>query len=200
MSMRSLREYLQQYLRQHPMQEGLNMARLLERWPELLGDYLGDRLVPVAFERGTLVCQVVSSGLVQELQFLERDILAKLRQFDGGEGIRRLKLVAGAPLRKQHEDQLQQIEKARLQRMSPYRLKRQVSPTAGEIARLERETVTITNPELRQRTQQLFQVMIQRQKQLQQQHWHVCQACHTYYEPAYRCCPYCQGPDSRGSS
>lgn len=194
--MKSLRDYLKQYLRQHPIQEGLNMARLLERWPELLGDYLADRLVPVSFERGTLVCQVVYSGLVQELQFLERDILAKLRLFDGGEGIRKLKLVAGAPLRKQDEHQLQQIEKARQQRMLPYHLKRAMAPSASELARLERETTTISNPELRQRTQQLFQVMIQRQKQLQQQHWHVCQCCHTYYEPAYKVCPYCYGSKS----
>lgn len=172
------------------------MVRLLERWPELLGDYLADRLIPVSFERGILVCQVMYSGLIQELQFLERDILGKLRLFEGGEGIRKLKLVAGVPLRKQDEHQLEKIEKARQQRMSPYHLKRGLGASASELARLERETLTIANPELRQRTQQLFQVMIQRQKQLQQQHWHVCQKCHTYYEPAYKYCPYCQGSKS----
>lgn len=194
--MKSLRDYLRHYLRQHPIQEGLNMARLLEHWPELLGDYLSDRLVPVSFERGTLVCQVLTSGLIQELQFLERDILGKLRLFEGGEGIRRLKLVAGAPLRKQDVQQLQQIEQARQQRMTPYRLSGTSRPSASEMARLEKETGTIANPELRQRTQQLFQVMIQRQKQLQQQKWHVCQNCSTYYEPVYTSCPYCQGSKS----
>lgn len=194
--MKSLRDYLRQYLRQHPMQEGLNMAGLLERWPELLGDYLADRLTPVTFERGTLVCQVMYSGLIQELQFLERDILAKLRLYEGGESIRKLKLVAGAPLRRQDEAQLVRIEKARQQRISPYQLQRASRPTPKELDRLERETGTISNPELRQRTQQLFQVMIQRQKQLEQQHWHVCQSCNTYYEPIYTSCPYCQGSKS----
>lgn len=189
--MKALSDYLKQYLRQHPIQEGLNMARLLDRWQELLGDYLAERLIPVAFERGTLVCQVLTSGLIQELQFLERDILAKLRRFEGGESIRRLKLVAGAPLRRQDDRQLAQIEKANQQRSRSYRLGREAAPTPGELARLEQETGAIPNPELRQRTRQLFQVMIQRQKQLQQQQWRVCQQCKTYYEPGYKHCPYC---------
>jgi hypothetical protein len=191
--MKALRDYLQQYLRQHPIQEGLNMARLLEHWPELLGEYLSERLIPVSFEKGTLVCQVMYSSLIQELQFLERDILGKLRLFDGGKGIQRLKLVAGAPQRRQNDGQLKQIERARQQRSTPYRLGQGSRPTANELARLERETVSITNPELRERTQQLFQVMIQRQKQLQQQQWRVCQSCNTYYEPGYKRCPYCHG-------
>lgn len=192
--MKALRDYLKQYLRQHPIQEGLNMARLLDRWPELLGDYLAERLIPVSFERGTLVCQVLYSGLIQELQFLERDILSKLRLFEGGEGINRLKLVAGAPLRRQDSNQLKQIETARQQRMNPYRLGRDTTrPTPNELAKLENETISIANPELRQRTQQLFRVMIQRQKQLQQQKWRVCQTCNTYYEPGYKQCPYCLG-------
>lgn len=192
--MKALSEYLKQYLRKHPIQEGLNMARLLDHWPELLGDYLAERLIPVSYERGTLVCQVLYSGLIQELQFLERDILGKLRLFDGGEGIQRLKLVAGAPLRRQDDGQLKQIEKARQQRMSPYKIGRDTTrATPSELARLEKETLSISNPELRQRTQQLFQVMIQRQKQLQKEHWRVCQTCNTYYEPGYKQCPYCLG-------
>lgn len=167
------------------------MARLLERWPELLGDYLAERLVPVSYERGTLVIQVLYSGLIQELQFLERDILGKLRLFEGGEGIRRLKLVSSAPVRRQDGGQLEKIERARQQRAGSYRLGAQTRPSASEMARLEQQTNTIANPELRQRTRQLFQVMIQRQKQLQQQQWRICQACHTYYEPHYKRCPYC---------
>lgn len=190
--MKALREYLMSYLRQHPIQQGLNMAKLLESWPDLLGDYLAERLVPVTFDKGILVCQVVSSGLVQELQFLEADILSKLKLFEGGAKIRKLKLVAGNPMRKQDSQQLQQIEKARQQRLNAYHLVNSGRPSALDLAQLEQQTEAITDPELRQKTSKLFQAMILRQKQLQAQKWQACKRCHTYYEPGYKECPYCR--------
>ena len=188
--MKALRDYLLAYLRHHPMKEGLNLAHLIEIWPQLVGEYLSERLVPVAFEKGVLICQVSFSALIQELQFLEPDILAKLQNFDGNVKIKKLKLVASSPYRKQHKAELNIIEKAHQQRKNHY----QIQPNRSietKLAQFDKQTEQIADPQLRLQTHKLFAAIERRQKQLEAQKWKICYQCHTYYEPGYKQCPYC---------
>lgn len=188
--MKALREYLLAYLRHHPVKEGLNLANLIEKWPLLVGEYLSERLVPVAFEKGVLVCQVSFSALIQELQFLESDILAKLQNFDSNIKITKLKFVASAPYRKQHKSELSVIEKAHQQRKFNYQIQSDKTlETRPE--QFEKQTEKISDPQLRQQTHKLFAAIERRQKQLEAQKWKICYQCHTYYEPGYKQCPYC---------
>ncbi len=178
------------YLRHHPIKEGLNLAHLIEKWPQLVGEYLSERLVPVSFEKGVLVCQVSFSALIQELQFLEPDILAKLQNFDGNVKIKKLKFVASAPYRKQHKTELNLIERAHEQRKHHYQI--QLGQQQDTMpAQFEKQTEQIADPQLRHQTHKLFAAIERRQKQLEAQKWKICYQCHTYYEPGYKQCPYC---------
>ncbi len=178
--MKALRDYLLAYLRHHPIKEGLNLAHLIETWPQLVGEYLAERLIPVSFEKGVLICQVSFSALIQELQFLEPDILKKLQNFDGNVKIKKLKLVASAPYRKHHRAELNIIEKANQQRKFHYQIQSNASSIETRPEQFEKQTEKITDPQLRHQTHKLFAAIERRQKQLAAQKWKICYQCNTY--------------------
>lgn len=190
--MKTLKDVLATYLQQHPQYQTFNLVHLLERWEELLGAFIARKMVPVAFDRGILVCQVSHSTLIQELSFLEGEILAKIRLFEGGEQIRSLRWVLSPPLRRQDAEQLKQIQQAHQQRLTTYSIPsvRQISLQQEQA--IQQQTSVISDQALRQHSTRFLRALARRQQQLKQQNWQVCLNCQSYYEPFYQHCPHCK--------
>lgn len=189
--MKSLRRSLQHYLKKRPLQEGLNFTRLLERWSDLLGAYLAERMQPVEFERGVLVCLVVHSGFIQEVRFIEKEILKKLRLFEGGDCIKQLRWVTSAALRQQNVQDRSLIEQARISRESHHVLSMPALPWQAH-RQISEQTAHIQDDALRLRLQGLFGKMATRQAALIQAHWRICEHCQSFFEPHFHSCPYCR--------
>lgn len=191
--MKHVHHYLNEFMHSKRIQQGLNFSRLIERWDDLLGDYLASRMVPVAYERGILTCRVSSSGLLQELAFLQNEILNKLQLFDEGRQIKELRLVASDVLRKQNTEDLNKMEQAAQQHLKNYHLKTKINLPVWQQRQIESETANIQDAQLQQKTRTMLMAMARRQQQLKIQHWKVCEHCQTYFEPEYRHCPFCLG-------
>ena len=57
--------------------------RVLQRWPEIVGEMLASRSQPDKVDRGTLWVSVQGSAWAQELRMLETQILAKITAISG---------------------------------------------------------------------------------------------------------------------
>ncbi len=192
--MKRLKDFLDPYLENHQSKQSFNLLNILKRWDDLLGPFLAAQITPVAYQKGVLICQVSHSTLIQELRFIEKDIINKLRFINGGEKIRALKLVVSAPNRRQDSEQLTQISTAFQQRYQSLCLPTTpVDLSVAETQQIYVESQIIQDEKLRIRSRKLIQALSKRQKQLAAKHWPVCTACQSYYEPLYRACPYCHG-------
>ena len=189
--MKLLKDFLDPYLENHQSKQSFNLVNILKRWDVLLGPFLAAQITPVAYQKGVLICQVAQSALIQEMRFIEKDILNKLRLFEGGEKIRALKMVVSAPSRRQDSQQLEQISTAFQQRLQNMRLPAPVDLSIAETQQIIEDIQIIQDEELRGRSRRFLSALSKRQKQLAAKHWPVCKGCQSYYEPIYRACPYC---------
>ncbi len=191
--MKTLQELLKGYLHHHPMSKGVDLNHLLQEWPNLLGTYLARRIHPVRFERGVLICQVSSPALIQEFSFVQDQILTKLRTYSGGELIRSIRCVTQVASRQQNHQQLEDIQQAYQQRQKQYNTSTEASPQlqAWEEELIRRQAASIPDDKLREKTEQVIQSLLRRQKYLKSRKWSNCERCQTYYEPIYTRCPYC---------
>lgn len=191
--MKLLKDFLDPFLENHQSKQSFNLLNILKRWDDLLGPFLASQITPVAYQKGVLICQVTQSTLIQELGFIEKDIINKLRLFEGGEKIRALKLVSSVPGRRQNAQQLEQMSTAFKQRYQNMRLPASVDLSVAETQQVNLYSQIIQDDELRLRSQKLIRALMKRQKQLAAKDWPVCRGCQSYYEPTYRKCPYCHG-------
>ena len=190
--MKPLNDLLKSYMHKHPMAKGVDLTQLLQHWPSLLGPYLADRIRPVRFDRGILVCEVSSAALIQEFSFLQREILSKLRLHSGGELIRSIQCVVQAAPRQQNTQQLDNITAAYVQRQRQFDTDTPSPPVAlWEEEQLRRYASHISDDRIREKAQKFMHSLMQRQKYLEAKHWPHCDLCQTYFEPIYSQCPYC---------
>lgn len=69
--------------------------RLLDLWTKAVGPQIAARTLPEAVKRGTLYVRVSSSVWLHQLQFLKEEIINKINDLSGKEGIRSLHLSIG---------------------------------------------------------------------------------------------------------
>ena len=189
--MNPLGELLGQFLDANPMVKAGDITPLLQHWGQLLGPYLAERIRPVRFERGQLICQVSSPALIQEFSFVQREILAKLRLFSGGELIRSIKCVTQPGPRQQQSEELARIQTAQAQRENQYQKMKETPLAPWEEELIRRQTRAISDTAMREQVERMLQAMTRRKKQLQSQNWPHCLTCQSFFEPVYTRCPYC---------
>lgn len=193
--MKAIRHLLKDYLKDQTFQSGLNMAKLLESWQDLLGEYLATRLIPVSFEKGILYCQVQQSTLVQEFSFVEYKVLAKLKHIEGGSSIQGIRLVTRSPIRRQEKKALDKMSRAQAQHLNCLTLRKSELIDEQIQASIESQTRSITDANLQHKAQKLMQAMARRQAELRQHNWKSCESCQSFFEPLYSVCPYCRLSD-----
>jgi predicted nucleic acid-binding Zn ribbon protein len=66
-------------LRDLGLQTRFNEQRVVEKWATVVGPELAQRARALRCENGTLVVHVNHGAWMQELHFIEKDLLAKLR-------------------------------------------------------------------------------------------------------------------------
>ena len=69
--------------------------RLLDLWTAAVGPQIAARTLPEAIKRGTLYIRVSSPVWLHQLQFLKEEILNKINELSGKEGVRSLHLSIG---------------------------------------------------------------------------------------------------------
>jgi len=72
-------EVLPGVLRDLGLQNRFNERRVVERWADVVGPELARRTHALRCEKGTLVVRVDHGAWMQELHFIERKLLAKMR-------------------------------------------------------------------------------------------------------------------------
>lgn len=60
---------------------------IFDRWPEVVGDLLAKKCLPVAVRKGVLVVQVADSVWMQELQMQKMEILERIRELVGADTV-----------------------------------------------------------------------------------------------------------------
>lgn len=66
-------------LRDLGLQKRFSERRLVERWPDVVGPELARRARATRFDKGTLFVHVDHGAWMQELHFMEKDLVRKLR-------------------------------------------------------------------------------------------------------------------------
>jgi predicted nucleic acid-binding Zn ribbon protein len=72
-------EVLPAVLRDLGLQARFNERQVVEKWPSVAGPELARRARALRCENGTLVVRVDHGAWMQELHFIEKDLVAKLR-------------------------------------------------------------------------------------------------------------------------
>jgi predicted nucleic acid-binding Zn ribbon protein len=73
-------DILPSVLRSIGLDRRLREHEILAIWPQVVGAEIAARTQPIKIERGVLYVRVDHSAWMQELHFMEREILAKLRE------------------------------------------------------------------------------------------------------------------------
>jgi predicted nucleic acid-binding Zn ribbon protein len=67
-------------LRSFGLDRRLKEQEILAIWPRVVGEEIAARTQPVKIERGVLYVRVDQSAWMQELHFMEREIIKKLKE------------------------------------------------------------------------------------------------------------------------
>lgn len=191
--MHSLKHILGVYFQQNPVHKGVDLSLLYKSWDVLLGDYLAKRIIPVNFERGTLICCVNSSSLIQELKLgLSKEILCRLQQIDIGAPIRDLRIVPeSTALPSRILKDFKQITHNEMHLRQKVSIRHSGVLSDRQKTEVCDSTERIPQAETRQKARQFMLAIAKRQSELQAHHWSVCHSCQTYYSPHLQKCPFC---------
>lgn len=193
--MNSLKQLLNTYFQRNPVHKGIDLSLLYQRWDTLLGAYLSQRIMPVSYEQGTLICYVNSSSLIQELKLgLAKEIIQRLQEINLGVPIQHLRVVSEPAVLPSHVlKAFRQISETEHQVRRGLSIGRQVNLSARQKMQIDIETACILQPETRQKAQKFIAALAQRQLELASRNWVICRSCQTYYAPQFQSCPFCSG-------
>ncbi|PIQ26787.1 hypothetical protein COW36_00450 [bacterium (Candidatus Blackallbacteria) CG17_big_fil_post_rev_8_21_14_2_50_48_46] len=167
------------------------LGLILERWVDIVGPFISERMEPIRIEEDRLICYVVSSSLLHEFSFLETDILRKLVNYPCGEGIKGIRLTTVKPPSKHKPPEKRQ--KTQPIQLPPEKL------NLREIHALEESVQIIKDQDTQARVLRLLKAMETRKKTLAFHHWKYCAHCQNYCEPRYKVCPICNQSLRSGS-
>ena len=130
--------------------ERLREAEIWRIWPDVVGAALAARACPVRIINGTLTVAVSSAPWMQELRFMTAMMKEKLNSSLGAEVVREIVLKAG------RVDQ------------PPAEVQDDIVPaiplTAKQLALIEAEAASITDPETRQAFIELMRASLEQQR------------------------------------
>ena len=93
----SIEDVLGRWLKRNKARQHVNKAAIFSRWKEVVGEDLGQRTRPVDVQGGTLLVEVESAPLLNELStYFREDILASLRQLEEFRNIGDIRFRAGS--------------------------------------------------------------------------------------------------------
>jgi predicted nucleic acid-binding Zn ribbon protein len=121
--------------------------RVLTEWREIVGDRIAARTWPGRVRDGVLAIRVSNSAWMHELSFLKDQITDKLRERTGGL-VTEIRFWVGSP----RADQLAELKRAdrARRRPAPEHTPPELTPATGpELERIEAETESVTDDELR---------------------------------------------------
>ena len=72
----------------------LNLLDLVKRWPEIVGQKIADRAVPIGMRAGSLTVQAASPGWANELQLMSVELLEAVRTHCPQLKVKRLRFIA----------------------------------------------------------------------------------------------------------
>jgi predicted nucleic acid-binding Zn ribbon protein len=78
-------------LRQLGLEQRFNEQQVLTLWPAVVGDELAARTKATRIDRGVLYVHVDHGAWMQELHFLEKDLIEKLRERAPGVAIEKIR-------------------------------------------------------------------------------------------------------------
>jgi predicted nucleic acid-binding Zn ribbon protein len=87
-------DLLPSVLRDLGLQKRFDERRLVERWADVVGPEISRRARATRFEKGTLYVQVDHGAWMQELHFIEKELVGKLRATCPGVDLTRIRLRA----------------------------------------------------------------------------------------------------------
>lgn len=177
---------LSQFLSQNQHILDQRMNGLLQNWAQIMGAFLAERIHPLRIEKEFLICSVTSSSLIQEMSFLETEIINKLRKYPFGRDIKGLRFTtteqkslasAKKMVSAHNQNPLQNLEQRPLTRI--------------EIEHLQALASKMKEPAQQKRLFRLLKAFEQRKQTLIFHHWKHCVICHSFFEPEIQLCPYC---------
>ena len=78
-------------LRQLGLDKRFREQRLLDLWPAIVGDEIAERTRATRIDRGVLFVRVDHGAWMQELHFIEKDLIEKLRENAPGVELNRIR-------------------------------------------------------------------------------------------------------------
>ena len=87
-------EFLPSVLKSLGLEQRFKEQRLLARWPAVVGPEIAERTTARRIEQGVLYVHVDHGAWMQELHFIEKDLLRKLREAQPGVSLKRIRFSA----------------------------------------------------------------------------------------------------------
>ena len=194
--MKKIHKLLKDYVKSSKNLYSMPQAKLVAEWPSIVGDFLSEHIQPVSFEKGTLVCLISHSALMQEKKHLEPQILSKIHEYKEGQWIKKLKFtLISNPSEQAYFIKVKQTHNQR-ELQSKFKIEQKLS--IQEIETIKKSLSEITDKETESRLFKLFKSIKIKQKSLASQGWHICEACQGYFEPEFKSCPSCLMRNYRG--
>ena len=89
-------EVLTRYLKSYHHKSSDGIENISKLWQETVGDVISENTRPVAIKKEQLLVHVTSSSWIQQLMFLQHDIITKVNNALGKEQIKKIKFKIGS--------------------------------------------------------------------------------------------------------
>jgi len=187
--MKHLKSSLPAFLKRYDLKEGSILSQIQKEWPSVVGDYLATQLQPIQLQQGVLTCYSPSSALMQEVSYLEPQILMKLKAHPWARDIRSLRLTAQAPVPVvQQQQEQQQMRDALQERSKAFQLEAKPVRVALRTEQAMQAAVqVIGDQEAQKRVLRFFRAVEKRRQTLLANDWKACSVCGNLTEPGMRC-------------
>ena len=184
-----LGDLLDGVLRKNTLLKTNPLLQIVERWLEIVGPFIAERMQPIRIENNRLICFVSSSSFLQEFSYIEGDILKKLVQYPFSRDIVGIRLTTVEEKRNLGNHYLTESWR---QREKHFQFSQGTPLTLTELEELRTAVAKISDPETQSRTFRLLKAMAQRKKNLLESEWLLCTQCQSYWEPGHKTCPFCK--------
>lgn len=187
--MKHLKSSLPAFLKKYDLKEGSVLNQVQKAWPSLVGEYLATQLQPIQLQQGVLVCYSPSSALMQEVTYLEPQILTKMKVYPWAKEIRSLRLTAQAPVPVAQQQQEQhRMRDALRERSKAFHLEAKPVRVALRTEQAMQAAVqVIGDQDAQKRVLRFFRAVEKRRQTLLANDWKACLVCGNLTEPGMRC-------------
>jgi len=89
-------DVLARCLKSYRCESSDDIGSICQLWSDTVGDIISENTRPVALKKEQLLVHVASSSWIQQLMFLQHDIIAKVNKALGKEQIKKIKFKIGS--------------------------------------------------------------------------------------------------------